>query len=55
MHAPAAATMHGRSIVVILSGTIHVSCFFWTGFDLNLPLDEFGAVDFGYFQNNNGK
>ena len=21
---------------------------FWTGFDLNLPLDEFGAVDFDY-------
>jgi hypothetical protein len=29
--------------------------FLWTGFDLNLPLDEFGAVDFDYFQNSNGK
>jgi hypothetical protein len=24
---------------------------FWTGFDLNLPLDDFGAVDFDYLQN----
>ena len=24
---------------------------FWTGFDLNLPLDEYGAVDFDYIQN----
>jgi hypothetical protein len=23
----------------------------WTEFDLNLPLDEFGAVDFDYLQN----
>jgi hypothetical protein len=28
---------------------------FWTGFDLNLPLDEFGAVDFYYLQNLPGK
>jgi hypothetical protein len=28
---------------------------FWTGFDLNLPLDEFGAVDFNYIQNMHGK
>ena len=27
-------------------------CFlFVTGFDLNLPLDEFGAVDFDYVEN----
>jgi len=25
-----------------------------TGFDLNLPLDEFGAVDFNYLQNLDG-
>jgi hypothetical protein len=24
---------------------------FWTGFDLNLPLDDFGAIDFDYLQN----
>jgi hypothetical protein len=24
---------------------------FWTGFDLNLPLDEYGAVDFDFVQN----
>ena len=28
---------------------------FWTRFDLNLPLDEFGAVDFDYLQNLPGK
>jgi len=28
---------------------------FWTGFDLNLPLDEFGVVDFDYLQNLPGK
>ena len=33
----------------------HVPCFLWTGFDLNLPLDEFGAVDFDFVQNINGK
>jgi hypothetical protein len=27
----------------------------WTGFDLNLPLDEFGAVDFNFVQNLAGK
>lgn len=27
---------------------------FSTGFDLNLPLDEFGAVDFDYVQNLTG-
>jgi hypothetical protein len=32
-----------------------LSSFFWTGFDLNLPLDEFGAVDFDYLQNLPGK
>jgi len=25
--------------------------YFLIGFDLNLPLDEFGAVDFDYVQN----
>jgi len=36
---------------------IHSSCMqisfhsFSTGFDLNLPLDEFGAVDFDFAQN----
>ena len=28
---------------------------FFIGFDLNLPLDEFGAVDFDYVQNLAGK
>jgi hypothetical protein len=28
--------------------------FFWTGFDLNLPVDEYGAVDFDYLQNHAG-
>jgi len=27
---------------------------FSTGFDLNLPLDEFGAIDFDYLQNLSG-
>ena len=29
----------------------HSLSFFYTGIDLNLPLDEFGAVDFDYVQN----
>jgi len=29
--------------------------YFWTGIDLNLPLDEFGAVDFDYLHNPHGK
>jgi hypothetical protein len=29
----------------------HVSLFLWTELDLNLPLDEFGAVDFDFLQN----
>ena len=29
--------------------------YFLIGFDLNLPLDEFGAVDFDYVQNLAGK
>ena len=29
--------------------------FFLIGFDLNLPLDEFGAVDFDYVENLAGK
>ena len=29
----------------------HVPRFLWTGFDLNLPLDEFGAVNFDAVQN----
>jgi hypothetical protein len=33
----------------------HVPCILWTEFDLNLPLDEFGAVDFDLVQNINGK
>jgi hypothetical protein len=35
----------------------HSKCvlFFWTGIDLNLPLDEFGAVDFDYVQDLAGK
>jgi hypothetical protein len=33
----------------------HVPCFLWIGFDLNLPLDEFGAVDFDFVENINGK
>jgi len=28
---------------------------FSTGIDLNLPLDEFGVVDFDYVQNLSGK
>lgn len=28
-----------------------VFLFFLIGIDLNLPLDEFGAADFGYVQN----
>jgi hypothetical protein len=28
---------------------------FSTGFDLNLPLDEFGAVDMDFMQNISGK
>jgi hypothetical protein len=28
---------------------------FWTGFDLNLPLEEFGAVDLDFLQNLPGK
>jgi hypothetical protein len=27
---------------------------FWTEFDLNLPLDEFGAVDLDFLQNMTG-
>jgi len=29
--------------------------FFWSGFDLNLPLDEYGAVDLDFLQNLPGK
>ena len=33
----------------------HFSFFLWTGFDLNMPLDEFGAVDLDFLQNLPGK
>ena len=33
----------------------HCFPFFLTGFDLNLPLNEFGAVDFDYVQHLAGK
>ncbi|KAF0892693.1 hypothetical protein E2562_017667 [Oryza meyeriana var. granulata] len=41
-------------IVLVLLLKIHTikSC---AGFDLNLPLDEFGVVDFNYLQNLPGK
>ena len=32
----------------------HIPCFLWTEFDLNLPLDEFGGVDFEFVQNMTG-
>jgi hypothetical protein len=40
---------------------LHSSCLFhmvrliFIGFDLNLPLDEYGAVDFDFVQNHTGK
>jgi len=41
-------------IVLPCSLSYHV-IFFWTEFDLNMPIDEFGAVDFDYLQNLAGK
>jgi len=41
---------HGN-VMSILS----IFFYFWTGIDLNLPLDEFGAVDFDYLHNPAGK
>ena len=41
---------HGN-VMSILS----IFFYFWTGIDLNLPLDEFGAVDFDYLYNPAGK
>jgi hypothetical protein len=35
--------------------TVLIIVFFSTVLDLNLPLDEFGAVDFNYVQNLAGK
>jgi len=32
----------------------HIPFFLWTDFDLNLPLDEFGAIDFDFVQNMTG-
>jgi hypothetical protein len=34
---------------------LNYSCPVFIGFDLNLPLDEFGAVNFDYVQNLAGK
>jgi len=39
----------------ILGSILSMLFYFWTGIDLNLPLDEFGAVDFDYVQNLAGK
>jgi hypothetical protein len=36
-------------------GCIHTPLFLLIGFDLNLLLDEFGAVDFDFVQNLAGK
>ena len=41
---------HGN-VMSILS----IFFYFWTGIDLNLPLDEFGAIDFDYLHNPHGK
>ena len=38
-----------------MSGRIHTPFFLLIGFDLNLPLDEFGAVDLDFIQNLAGK
>jgi hypothetical protein len=39
---------------LFLSIVSHIRRTIVTGFDLNLPLDEFGAVDFDYLQNHAG-
>jgi len=39
----------------ILGSILSMLFYFWTGIDLNLPLDEFGAVDFDYLHNPHGK
>ena len=45
-------------LILLVSLNLHLSLFFflffWTGFDLNLPLDEYGAVDFDFLQNLHG-
>jgi len=44
-------------LILLVSLNVHLSLifsFFWTGFDLNLPLDEYGAVDFDFVQNLHG-
>ena len=47
----AACTVHN-----VLLFVAELSCsIFFIGFNLNLPLDEFGAVDFDYVQNLAGK
>ena len=45
-----------RSVELDQSNFFSDDCsFFWTGFDLNLPVDFFGgAVDFDYLQNHAG-
>ena len=42
---------HIISLVSFLIWTL----LFFIGFDLNLPLDEYGAVDFSFLQNLAGK
>jgi hypothetical protein len=39
----------------MLGSILSVFFSFWTGIDLNMPLDEFGAVDFDYVQDLAGK
>jgi len=43
------------SMACILGSILSMLFYFWTGIDLNLPLDEFGAVDFDYLHNPHGK
>ena len=46
--------VHFLPCYLFLSIVSHIKRTIVTGFDLNLPLDEFGAVDFNYLQNLDG-
>jgi len=44
---------NGISTLILAGSTNHF--LFLIGFDLNLPIDEYGAVDFDFVQNIAGK